>query len=163
MPARPFALLSSFSDMSYMKMIQDDIDGTIQSAKACATVVLRFPGICRFRRRLAFQPTVCLCLAFHQLYVYDLANSRIIWGRTSGLICSVVRSCLRVSPRQVYSFAACRLQTAGGVFALIRSICLFMPKLHPLLHNISLFSECENIITFMPIKSPLDAYCFPGC
>ena len=43
------ALLASIRNVAYMKAVKGDVHSAFQSIKFCARVVMRFPGICRYR------------------------------------------------------------------------------------------------------------------
>lgn len=47
-------MLASFSNVAYMKAVKGDIHNAFQSIKFCARVVMRFPGICRYRFAIFF-------------------------------------------------------------------------------------------------------------
>ncbi len=48
-PLPPSPLSLPFSNLAYMKAVEGEIDGSYQSLKACAGVVLRYPGLARLR------------------------------------------------------------------------------------------------------------------
>lgn len=45
----PGSLPTPSSTMAYMDLIRGEMHSGFQSIKACARVVIRFPGICRYR------------------------------------------------------------------------------------------------------------------
>lgn len=59
----PCSLLTSSSTMAYMDLIRGEMHSGFQSIKACARVIIRFPGICRyrfdFRVKARLRPALC--------------------------------------------------------------------------------------------------------
>ena len=84
---RPYCPLLFVSGIAYMQAVNGDMHGCFESLKVCARVLMRFPGICRYRFECAF------CLKYgHAPTAFAVA-----WKSTLDSACCTERY-VRVAP-----------------------------------------------------------------
>lgn len=52
----PYPFANTFSCIGYMKAVKGEMRGSFESMIVCAGMLMRFPGICRYRYATFFYP-----------------------------------------------------------------------------------------------------------